>query len=158
MPETTYNFDQPFETGKEEGSKFDLIPSGKYKAEAIDASVSPTKNKKGQMLNLSFQITQEGEYQARYVFSHILFQHESAEAQRIGRQKIKDLCVACGITENVTDVTVFCYKPILLQVGVERDASGEYPDKNKVARFLPLPPPAPENDFHSDPTPGFDNK
>ena len=150
MPDTTFAFDQPFETEKEEGSSFSVMPSGKYEVEVVDATVSRTKNSKGTMLNLSLQITQEGDYLARYLFAHILFQHESPEAQRIGRQKIKDLCDACGITESVTDVTVFLNHKILVQVGIE--TSEEYGDRNKVTRFMPLPKPA-ENTFHSDSIP-----
>jgi len=152
MPDTTFAFDQPFETEKEEGSSFSVMPSGKYEVEVVDATVSRTKSGKGTMLNVSLQVTQEGDYLARYLFAHVLFQHESAEAQRIGRQKIKDLCVACGITEDITDVTVFLNHKLLVQVGIESDPEENYPDRNKVTRFLPLPKPV-ENTFHSDSIP-----
>ena len=87
MPDTTFAFDQPFETEKEEGSSFSVMPSGKYEVEVVDATVSRTKSGKGTMLNVSLQVTQEGDYLARYLFAHVLFQHESAEAQRIGRRR-----------------------------------------------------------------------
>jgi uncharacterized protein DUF669 len=132
--------DVPFEPEKEEGtSARNLIPPGKYKAEIVDASVAPMKNGKGSLLSLSWQITDEGEWQARYVFQTIVLTHtESKDAEIWGRRKVKDLCDACAIREAVTDVSVFQYKPCMIQVGVERDRSGQYPDKNRVISIKPL--------------------
>jgi hypothetical protein len=137
MSETSSEFE--FDPSTEEGSHFDLIPKGYYKAEVVDASLSTTKNGKGTMLNLTWQLdTDGGDYDRRFVFSHILTQHESVDAMRFGRQRVKDLCVACGITEAITDVSVFKYKPCTIYVGIEQDKTGEYPDKNKVSRIQPL--------------------
>ena len=30
------------------------------------------------------------------------------------------------------------YKPCTISVGIEQDKSGEYPDKNKVSRIMPV--------------------
>jgi hypothetical protein len=45
----------------------------------------------------------------------------------------------------VTDVEVLKFIPCTLKVGIEKDKSGVYADKNKVSRVLPLEPkdPAP---------------
>jgi hypothetical protein len=64
--------------------------------------------------------------------------HSSAQAVRIGRQQFKDLCVATGIDEQVTDVEVFKFIPCRIRVGIEIDKQGVYPDKNRVSRVLPL--------------------
>jgi hypothetical protein len=77
----------------------------------VRAFIAATKNGKGQMLNLQWSIT-EGTYEKRIVFQSIIVQHESVDAQRFGRQRVKDLCVATGITDAVTDVEVFLYKPV----------------------------------------------
>ena len=114
-----------------------LLPPGKYKAEVVKAYIAGTKNGKGQMLNLQYSIT-EGEYERRLVFDHIIVQHESVDAQRFGRQKVKDLCVATGVTDAVTDVEVFLYKPMVLTIGIEKDKTGQYPDKNKVTSVKPV--------------------
>jgi Protein of unknown function (DUF669) len=126
-----------FDVENEEGTPpRELLPKGKYTAEIIDASVAPTKNGKGQMVHLSWCIT-EGEHENRYVFQSIIIQHESADAQRFGRQKFKDVCVACGITDPVSDLSVLQYKPCSLYVVIEQDKTGQYPDKNKVGRVQP---------------------
>jgi Protein of unknown function (DUF669) len=138
MSESTTTFDEPFVPENEKDLGFDLIPPGKYEAEVTDASIAKMKNGKGTLLCLSWQVT-KGDYEGRYVFQNIVHTHtESPEAMTIGRGRIKALCTACGITDAVTDVAVFCYKPCLIQVGIEKDRTGEYPDKNKVTKILPL--------------------
>jgi hypothetical protein len=129
--------DTAFDVENEEGTApYELLPSGKYTAEIVDAKVANTKNGAGQMVHLSWCIT-EGEYENRFVFQSIIIQHTSAAAQKFGRQKFKDVCAACGITDPVTDLTVLQYKPCTIVVGVEKDKNGEYPDKNKVVRVQP---------------------
>ena len=76
----------------------------------------------------------------RYVWQNITFLHSKTQAVTIGRQQFKDLCVATGISEQVTDVEIFKYIPCRLKVGIEKDKQGVYPDKNRVSRILPLEP------------------
>jgi uncharacterized protein DUF669 len=131
--------DEAFDPEKEEGSSFDLLPPGKYPAEIEDARVVVTKNGNGQMVNLRWKIV-EGEYENRTVFQSILIQHTSADAQKFGRQKFKDVAVACGITDAITDLDVLKYKACTIHVGIEKDKNGEYPDKNRVTRVSKYTP------------------
>jgi hypothetical protein len=126
-----------FDPETEEGSKFELLPKGKYTAEVVDAAIVDTKNGRGQMLKLTWVIS-GGEYDDWRIFQQILVTHDSEEAMKMGRRRIKDLCVACSITEKVTDVSVFCHKPCEITVGIEEDKNGEYDPKNKVTRIKPL--------------------
>jgi hypothetical protein len=135
--EQTTRLNEAYDPAKEEGTPaFELLPAGKYKAEVIDARIAGTKNGKGQMLNLQYVIT-EGEFEKRLVFDRVIVQHESIDAQRFGRQKVKDLCTATGITDPVTDVGVFLYKPVVISLGIEKDRTAQYPDKNKVTSVKP---------------------
>jgi uncharacterized protein DUF669 len=146
MTERTDAFPEPFVPENEKDISFDVIPAGKYQAEVVDASIAAMKNGKGTLLCLSWVVT-TGEYEGRHVFQNIVHTHtESPHSMTIGRGHIKALCTACGIIGPVTNVDVFQYKPCLIQVGIEKDKSGEYPDKNKVTRIIPLvavnaPPP-----------------
>jgi Protein of unknown function (DUF669) len=127
-----------FDTDTEEGTPpRELLPSGKYRAEITTATVGRTKNGKGQMVSLAWVIT-DGEFENRYVFQNILVQHESVDAQRFGRQKFKDVCASCGATGQVTDLDVLLQKPCEITLSIKRDRSGEYPDKNEVARVTPI--------------------
>jgi hypothetical protein len=130
--------DTAFDVANEEGTPaFELIPAGKYKAEIVKAFVAPTKNGKGQAVNLHWTIT-EGDYEKRLLFQSLLLKHESVDAQRFGRQKFKDVCVAVGINESITDVEKLLYNPCIIHVGIRKDESGCYADKNEVKRVTPL--------------------
>jgi hypothetical protein len=129
---------EAFDVENEEGTPpLTLLPAGKYKAEITDANVGPTKNGKGQAVRLVWTIT-EGEHEKRLVFQNILIQHESEEAQRFGRRKFKDVCVACGITNPVTELEVLLYKPCMISIVIRKDREGQYEDKNEVSRVNPL--------------------
>jgi Protein of unknown function (DUF669) len=146
MSERTDAFPEPFVPENEKDISFDVIPPGKYQAEVVDASIAAMKNGKGTLLCLSWVVT-TGDYEGRYVFQNIVHTHtEKPDGMAFGRAQIKALCTACGITGPVTNVDVFQYKTCFIQVGIEKDKTGEYPDKNKVTRIMPLsvvtlPPP-----------------
>jgi hypothetical protein len=59
------------------------------------------------------------------------------EAQRIGRREFKDLCDACGITKGLKNVELLKFIPYKIRVGIEKDKSGIYDDRNKVTRVWP---------------------
>jgi len=137
MSERSTILDEPFNADEEEGTKPpELLPSGKYGAEIEDAHVATTKNGNGQMVCLKWRIV-EGEHENRVLFDQILVQHTSADAQKFGRQKFKDVCLACNITGQVTDLEVLKFKKASIRVGIARDKSGEYGDKNRITRVDP---------------------
>ena len=128
--------DTPFDTDTEEGTpERQLLPAGRYKAEITKATYGPTKNGKGHKIDLTAVIV-GGEHDKRVQFASILMQHESEDAQRFGRQKFKDLCVACGVGGQVTDLDALLYKPIMINVSIRKDKNGEYyVPKNWAVKF-----------------------
>src|SRR5262249_27801173 len=91
-----------------------------------------------QTVSLGWRIT-EGEHENRIVWQSIVIQHsDSPDAQKFGRHRFKDVCAACGITEAVTDLSVLMYKPCSISITIEQDKTGQYPDKNKVGRVMPV--------------------
>lgn len=142
-------FPEAFDPDTEEGSHFELIPAGDYLAMITEASVAPPKSGDGQMLSLRWVII-EGEYENRTVFQSIVFLHSSEQAQRFGRQRLKDLCDAMGITGAVTDAEIFLNRPVRIRIGIEKDKGGVYEDRNGVKRVMPpdgppaTPAPAPK--------------
>ena len=131
--------DQAFDVEKEEGSSFDTIPPGKYNADLVSAEVVSLKSGKGQAVSLRWAIY-DGPHEGRWLFDQIIIQHDSPEAMKFGRRKFKDVCVACGITSPITDVAMLDGKRATLVVGIEKDDSGQYPDKNRIRRVLPYAP------------------
>jgi hypothetical protein len=133
--------DFSFNTEEEEGTPpFSLIPRGRYKAEIVSAKAGPTKNSKGYMVTLNWSIV-EGDYENRTIWQTILMQHESADAQRFGRMKLKDVLVALGIKGEVTDLSVMLHKPCLIGVTIRQDKAGRYPDRNEIGRVMPISTP-----------------
>jgi Protein of unknown function (DUF669) len=124
-----------FDPATQQGN--DLIPVGTYVAQVIEACVAQPQSGDGYYIALTWQIT-EGEHENRYIWQRITFLHSKAQAAEIGRKQFKDLCVATGINEQVSDVEVFKYIPCDIKVGVETDKRGEFDDKNKVSRIWPL--------------------
>jgi hypothetical protein len=131
--------EQAFDVEKEEGSSFDVLPPGKYNADLISAEVVSLKSGRGQAVAIRWAIY-DGEHEGRWLFDQIIIQHDSPEAMKFGRRKFKDVCIACGITSPITDVGVLDGKRATLVVGIEKDKTGEYPDKNRIKRVMPYAP------------------
>jgi hypothetical protein len=144
LPET-------FDPETQEGTTFNVVPIGTYVAQIADASVYQPKTGDGYQVALTWQIT-EGEHEGRYVWQRITFLHSKAQAVAIGRQQFKDLCIATGVSEQVTDVSVFKFIPCRIKVGIEVDKQGIYADKNRVSRVLPREEP-PKTDQVAKPRP-----
>ena len=136
----TTQLPEDFDPESQEGNSWELLPDDEYTAEIVEATVAQPKSGDGYYVALVWKIA-EGEYEGRQVWQRITFLHSSETAQTIGRKTLKDLCAALGVTEHVEDVEVFLFKSARIKLGVERDKSGQYDDKNKVKRILPLAAP-----------------
>jgi hypothetical protein len=140
MTELTTTLVEAFNTAKEEGSPdFEPIPKGQYVASITDAKVGPLKSGKGQAVQLTWKI-EGGQYANRLIFDRVIVAHESAEAMKFGRRKLKDIADACGVKDSITDLTVLLNKPCSIYVKIEQDDAGEYPPKNRVGRVKPVAP------------------
>jgi hypothetical protein len=140
MTELTTTLGEAFDTAKEEGSPdFEPIPKGQYVASITDAKVGPLKSGKGQAVQLTWKI-EGGQYANRLIFDRVIVAHESAEAMKFGRRKLKDIADACGVKDSITDLTVLLNKPCSIYVKIEQDDAGEYPPKNRVGRVKPVAP------------------
>ena len=138
MSELSTTLDQAFNTQTEEGTPdFQPLPAGNYVATIVDAKVGPLKSGKGQAVLLQWEV-QGGAYQGRLIFDRVIVAHESAEAMKFGRRKLKDIADACGVKDSITDLSVLLNKPCSIYVKIEQDAAGEYPPKNRVGRVKPL--------------------
>jgi hypothetical protein len=128
---------EAFDPSQQEGSSFSLLPVGEYKVEITEASINDTKNGSGLRLNATTRVL-EGEHEGRYLFHGITITNPSPMAVDIGKKQLKDLCVACGITQVVEDVDIFKFKPFLAKVGIQSDKTGMYQDQNRITRVKPL--------------------
>ena len=139
MSELTTTLSEAFDTANEEGSPdFEPLPKGQYVASITDAKVGPLKSGKGQAVQLTWQVEGDSKYAGRLIFDRVIVVHESAEATKFGRRKLKDIADACGVKDSITDLSVLLNKPCSIYVKIEQDAAGEYPPKNRVGRVKPL--------------------
>jgi hypothetical protein len=125
-----------FDPSQYEGSTYDLLPAGVYPAQVIEAGITVPQSQDGETLKFTWQVT-EGECENRQVYQYIPFVHSSAKAQEIGRNQLKDMCVACDITTPISNPEQFKHIPCKIRVGVKKDKDGVYADKNVVTRVLP---------------------
>ena len=140
MSELSTTLDEAFNTQIEEGTPdFQPIPAGNYVATIVDAKVGPLKSGKGQAVLLQWEV-QGGANQGRLIFDHAIVAHESAEAMKFGRRKLKDIADACSVKGHITDLTVLLNKPCSVYVKIEQDDAGQYPPKNRIGRVKPVAP------------------
>ena len=145
MSELSTTLDEAFNTQTEEGTPdFQPLPAGNYVAAIVDAKVGLLKSGKGQAVLLQWEV-QGGTNQGRLIFDRVIVAHESAEAMKFGRRKLKDIADACGVKDSITDLTVLLNKPCSIYVKIEQDDAGEYPPKNRVGRVKPNAAPAKTN-------------
>ena len=131
-----------FNPESQKGTSFELVPPGDYLAQIVEATIRQPKSGDGHMLSLTWKIS-EGEYEGRQVWETLCYQHSNPTTQDIARKKLKDLCVAFGITEQVSDPESFLFKPAKIRIGVQSDKYGQFDDKNFVKRVWPLQNPEP---------------
>jgi hypothetical protein len=126
-----------FDPENQEGSSFELIPKGDYTAEIIEAEIRQPKSGDGHMLALTWKIV-DGGYEGRQVWDTLCYQHSNPTTQDIARRKLKDLCAALDIHEQVTNPEVFKFRPVQVQIGIQSDKYGQFDDQNRIKRILPL--------------------
>ena len=106
-------------------------------AEIIEAEIRQPKSGDGHMLALTWKIC-DGDFEGRQVWDTLCYQHSNATTQDIARKRLKDLCVALGITEQVTDPEIFKFKPAQVRVVVQVDKHGQFDDQNRIKGVRPL--------------------
>src|SRR5215472_13985237 len=99
MSELTTVLSEAFNVASEEGTpKFEPIPAGTYVAAINDIKAGPLKSGKGQAVLATWEIDDD-KYGGRLIWDRIIVVHESAEAMKFGRRKLKDVADACGVKE-----------------------------------------------------------
>lgn len=122
----------------------EVIPSGWYPVEIIDAEVKPTgKNKasKGKGAYFNYKIL-SGDYKGRVIFgSCINVENANVQCQEIGQRELSAICHAVGII-NVADLAPFIGRQLDLKVKVRKaspeDLEKGYEDKNEPSGYKAL--------------------
>ena len=101
--------------------------------------MGPLKSGRGQAISLTWEVNDNSaKYAGRLIFDRVIVTHESAEAMKFGRRKLKDIAEACGVKDSITDLSVLLNKPCSVRVKIEQDKNGEYPPRNGIGRVKPV--------------------
>jgi hypothetical protein len=118
----------------EDERSFDLIPAGtRCWFEIIEADVVPTKNNNGKILKATAEI-KAGVYENRKVWIQINVENANEQAQLIGQQELARLCKAVG-KPIVSDTNDLMFAPFEGTLGVQKDKTGQYPDRNIIKTY-----------------------
>jgi len=107
------------------------IPIGWYLAQIVESEVRQAQTGNGSFLLAVFEIL-EGEHRGRKVYQNVTLQNMSQQAVEIGQRLLTDIYTAAGVTTPTKDIRVILFKPLKTRVGIKRDPSGEWPDRNIV--------------------------
>jgi hypothetical protein len=134
---TSMSMEFPEAYEPENTSGFELVPTGEYVAQAIEGRIAPPKSGNGYALTLVWKIL-EGEHENRQVWQNISFVHPKAGAQYHGQKMLNAVIAAVGAATPLKNVEPLLFVPVRLGIAIEKDATGAYPDKNRVMKVSPL--------------------
>ena len=116
---------------------FDPLPEGEYTVKVDSTDLKPTKSGTGQYVKVELVVLGP-KYQGRKLFANYNIVNDSMEAMRIGRQQIKSLMTASGMTQeqinqfNDTDQLLGLTCNVLLGIDEGND---QYGAQNRIKRY-----------------------
>jgi hypothetical protein len=125
-------------SGVKPNDYFEPLPPNWYDAKLIESERKPTKDGKGEYLNLTFEILNP-EYVNRKVWDRINIKNDNEAAQRIAHGQLAALVKACGLTA-ITDTQQLHGIPVCIRLGV-RPADQVYDASNVVKGYKALQTP-----------------
>jgi len=124
---------------KPSAGEFEVVPPGKYTAAIINDEIKPTKNGSGQMLILTVQITEKGEYLGTELIDRLNIINQNPKAQIISQSRLRHICDLCGSPFPPPDTRRLHGKPIQITVKVEEFESNNNPGQmlqsNRISRY-----------------------
>ena len=117
-------------------STFDALPAGWYVAQVIESDMKDTKAGTGQYLQLTWEIL-DGACAGRRVWDRLNISNPNAEAERIGRQQLSQLCHSVGVLQ-LQDSQQLHGKPARIKLAIRKDPA--YGDSNDVKGYEPAGP------------------
>lgn len=117
---------------------YDLLPPDWYTAQVIESAVRPLISGNGTGLKLTFEVLSDG-YRNRRLWITLSLQHNNADAERISRKLLRQLCDSLGLS-SLQDSNTLHFKPVQVSVKIRKDDTGCFQDENKIVGFKPIKP------------------
>jgi len=116
---------------------FEPLPEGKYTVKVDATDLKSTKNGTGQYIKVEFVVLGP-RFQGRKLFANHNIVNDSAESMRIGRQQVKSLMVAGGMSQEqinrFNDTDQLLGLTVNVRVGVD-EGSGQYGPQNRIKGY-----------------------
>ena len=127
------DFTEEFKTV--ETQSFEPVPAGEYILQVTTAELKQTKSGTGLMVNVCFDIIGP-EYQGRKIFQNFNIRNDNTVAENIGKQQLKALTVAAGITADLRDTDQLLGATVKAGV-VIKPAKDGYEASNNIKSYKP---------------------
>lgn len=112
------------------------VPAGRYTAQITAPTIKTNKQNTGEYIAVPFHIV-DGKYAKHVVVENYNLTHRtSPDAERIGRQQFKSLCVAAGVP-NLQDTDELAGRLVNITVALD----GSYNDVTLVEPAAQVSPP-----------------
>lgn len=121
------------------GGSYEALPAGWYTAVINSAEIKQTKTKTGSYIAIRYDITGPT-HQGRVVFGNLNITNESQKAEEIGRQQLRGLMEAIGLSK-LTDTDQLIGGNVKIKLKIE--SSQQYGDSNQVSGFAKIDGAAP---------------
>lgn len=115
--------------------KFELIPVSDQPMQVIESQLVRNNKDNGDILKIKFQIF-EGRYNGRLIFGQYNIDNPSQEAVDIAMRELSKIAKAVGL-DVFDDSELLHNRPFMGSVGIAKDKTGQYPDKNEVKGAKP---------------------
>lgn len=101
-------------------SAFEPIPAGKYLALISESEMKPTKTGRGQYLQLTFVVLDNGPYSGRHIWTRLNLQNSNRTAEDIAQRELSAICRAVNVLRP-QDSEELHNIPLTIIVGMERN-------------------------------------
>jgi len=103
---------------------FEPIPAGKYLVVISSSQMKPTKNGKGEYLELEFEVL-EGPYKGRKIWDRLTLVHPNEQTVQIARGTLSAICHAVNVMAPKDSIELHNL-PLVASVGIKkREDNGE---------------------------------
>lgn len=111
-------------TNVEPNAGFDPIPAGKYVAAITASAMKPTKNGKGEYLELEMEVL-EGPFKGRKLWDRLTLKHPNTQTVEIAKGTLSAICRAVNVLRPRDSVELHNL-PLVVSVAIKnRDDNGE---------------------------------
>jgi len=113
------------------GGSYEPLPPAWYTATIAGAEIKNTKSGTGRYIAVRYDVTGPT-HQGRVVFGNINIENANPKAEEIGRQQLRALMEAIGLTK-LTDSDQLLGAHVKIKLKIEKDE--QYGDRNQVSGF-----------------------